>query len=107
MFYIFSDFEVTEDEYSDLEFECSSEDVSDTDFSDGEQTIEPETERDKQCDRVSFMAALFKKTFAVKKTKVKPVSHKEDGMYKVSVISIMCIKYFADQRKTFFSSLYR
>ena len=65
--------------YSDLEFECSSQDVSDTDTLDAEQTIEVDTEIDNQSERVSFMAALFKKTFAMQKTKVKPVSPKEDG----------------------------
>ncbi|KAH0883438.1 hypothetical protein Bca4012_029939 [Brassica carinata] len=72
-------FEDTMISYRDLEFECSSQDVSDTDTLDAEQTIEVDTEIDNQSERVSFMAALFKKTFAVQKTKVKPVSPKEDG----------------------------
>lgn len=68
------------DEYSDLEFECSSQEQCDTDTSDDEQpSIDLEPVKDNQSDRVSFLAALFKKNFSEPKAKVKPVSPKEDG----------------------------
>ncbi|CAF1929314.1 unnamed protein product, partial [Brassica oleracea] len=68
------------DEHSDLEFECSSQEQCDTDTSDDEQpSIDLEPVKDNQSDRVSFLAALFKKNFSEPKAKVKPVSPKEDG----------------------------
>lgn len=70
------------DEYDDLEFECSSQETyfSETDDSDTEQSIELVPEKDDQSKRVSFLAALFKKTFSEVNTKrVKPTAPKEDG----------------------------
>lgn len=67
------------DEFDDLEFECSSDESYDTDHSDGEQSIELQPEIVDQSERVSFLAALFKKTFSEVKKKVKPVQPKEDG----------------------------
>ncbi|KAH0879171.1 LOW QUALITY PROTEIN: hypothetical protein HID58_066565 [Brassica napus] len=73
-------FQATMDEHSDLEFECSSQEQCDTDTSDDEQpSIDLEPVKDNQSDRVSFLAALFKKNFSEPKAKVKPVSPKEDG----------------------------
>ncbi|CAF1878150.1 unnamed protein product [Brassica napus] len=72
-------FQATMDEYSDLEFECSSQEQCDTDTSDDEQpSIDLEPVKDNQSDRVNFLAALFKKNFSEPKAKVKPVSPKED-----------------------------
>ena len=48
---------------SDLEFGCSSQESSDTDYSDDEQPIELEPEKENQSERVHFLAALFKKKF--------------------------------------------
>lgn len=62
------------DEYDDLQFECSSQESFDTNQSDGEQDIETEPEIDKQAERVSFLAAMFKKAFSEPKKKVKPVT---------------------------------
>uniref|UniRef100_A0A0D3EAP8 Helitron helicase-like domain-containing protein n=1 Tax=Brassica oleracea var. oleracea TaxID=109376 RepID=A0A0D3EAP8_BRAOL len=70
--------EGTMDEYDDLEFECSSQERSDTDDSNDEQSTELVQEKDNQSKRVSVLAALFKKPFTEVKPKVKPTSPKED-----------------------------
>ena len=57
-----ADFQGTMDD-SDLEFGCSSQESSDTDYSDDEQPIELEPEKENQSERVHFLAALFKKKF--------------------------------------------
>ncbi|CAN6924260.1 unnamed protein product [Brassica oleracea] len=59
--------------------ECSSQDSSGTDRSDGEQSIELEPEVDNQSERVSLLAAMFRKTFSEVKKKVKTVPPKDDG----------------------------
>ncbi|CAN7073422.1 unnamed protein product [Brassica oleracea var. botrytis] len=61
--------------------ECSSQDSSGTDRSDGEQSIELEPEVDNQSERVSLLAAMFRKTFSEVKKKVKTVPPKEDADY--------------------------
>ncbi|KAL0656729.1 hypothetical protein Bca4012_077313 [Brassica carinata] len=66
------------DEYDDLQFDCSSQESGETDNTDDGQPIALEPEKDNQSDRVSFLAAMFKKTFSEVKTKVKPVKAKED-----------------------------
>ncbi|CDY13504.1 BnaA03g52220D [Brassica napus] len=70
--------EGTSDEYDDLEFECSSQERSDTDDSNDEDSTELVQEKDNQSKRVSVLAALFKKSFTEVKPKVKPTSPKED-----------------------------
>ncbi|KAH0870163.1 hypothetical protein HID58_077185, partial [Brassica napus] len=69
------------DECDDLEVECSSQESSDTEISDDEQSIVQEPLKEDQTERVSFLAALFKKNFSkVKKPpkpKVKAVSSSE------------------------------
>ncbi|KAL0750056.1 hypothetical protein Bca101_032059 [Brassica carinata] len=70
--------EGTMDEYDDLEFECSSQERSNTDDSNDEQSTELVQEKDNQSKRVSVLAALFKKSFTEVKPKVKPTSPKED-----------------------------
>lgn len=45
----------------DLEVECSSQESSDTEISDDEQSIVQEPLKEDQTERVSFLAALFKK----------------------------------------------
>ncbi|CAN6889586.1 unnamed protein product [Brassica oleracea var. botrytis] len=80
------------DEYSDLEFECSSQEQCDTDTSDDEQpSIDLEPVKDNQSDRVSFLAALFKKNFSEPKAKVKPVSPKEDDYIDESDPTHTCV----------------
>lgn len=70
------------DEYDDLEFECSSQENSDTYSSDDDQVTELEPERDNQkTEQVQFMAALFKKTFKDLQKKKKPESPNEDGTF--------------------------
>lgn len=70
------------DEFSDLEFECSSQESLYTDTSDDEQpSIDLEQGKDNQADRVKFLAELFRKNFSAPKPKVKPVSRKEDGRF--------------------------
>lgn len=64
---------------SDLEFGCSSQESSDTDYSDDQQPMEPKPEKENQSERVHFLAALFKKNFTEPKKKVKPVSTNQDG----------------------------
>ncbi|WZY86542.1 hypothetical protein YC2023_032926 [Brassica napus] len=72
------------DECDDLEVECSSQESSDTEISDDEQSIVQEPHKEDQTERVSFLAALFKKNFSeVKKPpkpKVKAVSSSEYGL---------------------------
>ncbi|KAH0859356.1 hypothetical protein HID58_087617, partial [Brassica napus] len=70
--------EGTMDECDDLEFECSSQERSNTDDSNDEQFTELVQEKDNQSKRVSVLAALFKKSFTEVKPKVKPTSPKED-----------------------------
>ncbi|CAF1965882.1 hypothetical protein YC2023_082905 [Brassica napus] len=69
------------DECDDLEVECSSQESSDTEISDDEQSIVQEPLKEDQTERVSFLAALFKKNLSeVKKSpkpKVKAVSSSE------------------------------
>ncbi|KAH0915594.1 hypothetical protein HID58_030040 [Brassica napus] len=69
------------DECDDLEVECSSQESSDTEISDDEQSVVQEPQKEDQTERVSFLAALFKKNFSeVKKPpkpKVKAVSSSE------------------------------
>lgn len=84
LFIYFAYFLGTSDEYDDLEFECSSQETyfSDTDDSINEESIELVPDKDDQSERVSFLAALFKKTFTEVKTKrVKPTEPKEDGLF--------------------------
>ncbi|CAN7139164.1 unnamed protein product [Brassica rapa subsp. narinosa] len=73
------------DECDDLEVECSSQESSDTEISDDEQSIVQEPQKEDQTERVSFLAALFKKNFSeVKKPpkpKVKAVSSSEYADY--------------------------
>ncbi|CAN6828898.1 unnamed protein product, partial [Brassica oleracea var. botrytis] len=52
------------DECDDLEVECSSQESSDTEISDDEQSIVQEPLKEDQTERVSFLAALFKKNFS-------------------------------------------
>lgn len=64
----------------DIEFiECSSQESSGTDHSDGKQSIDEEPEVDNQYERVSLLAAMFRKAFSEVKKKVKTVPSKEDG----------------------------
>lgn len=79
LFIYFAYFLGTSDEYDDLEFECSSQERSNTDDSNDEQFTELVQEKDNQSKRVSVLAALFKKSFTEVKPKVKPTSPKEDG----------------------------
>ncbi|KAG2288053.1 hypothetical protein Bca52824_047657 [Brassica carinata] len=60
------------DECDDLEVECSSQESSDTEISDDEQSIVQEPLKEDQTERVSFLAALFKKNFSEVKKPVKP-----------------------------------
>ncbi|KAF3565340.1 hypothetical protein DY000_02016930 [Brassica cretica] len=78
-FMYFADLLGNMDEYDDLQFDCSSQESGETDNTDDGQPIALEPEKDNQSDRVSFLAAMFKKTFSEVKTKVKPVKAKEDG----------------------------
>lgn len=79
LFIYFAYFLGTMDECDDLEFECSSQERSNTDDSNDEQFTELVQEKDNQSKRVSVLAALFKKSFTEVKPKVKPTSPKEDG----------------------------
>ena len=78
-FMYFADLLGNMDEYDDIKFDCSSQESGETDNTDDGQPIALEPEKDNQSDRVSFLAAMFKKTFSEVKTKVKPVKAKEDG----------------------------
>ncbi|KAH0943586.1 hypothetical protein HID58_003223, partial [Brassica napus] len=87
-------FQDTMDEFSDLEFECSSQEQCDTDTSDDEQpSIDLEPVKDHQSDRVTFLAALFKKNFSQPKAKVKPVSPKKMYYRKLVIYFANTVKH--------------
>lgn len=88
------------DECDDLEVECSSQESSDTEISDDEQSIVQEPLKEDQTERVSFLAALFKKNFSkVKKPpkpKVKAVSSSEYGKLKFVKRWFLCRQCFSN-----------
>ncbi|CAF2070124.1 unnamed protein product [Brassica napus] len=74
------DFQGTMDD-SDLEFGCSSQESSDTDYSDDEQPIELEPEKENQSERIHFLAAF--------KSKHASSNSKADGLKKEIIEPIM------------------